>query len=91
MKAEDGSDFDASELVWDHDWTWRGNPKNGPRQLTFSGRSIRVFVLASKFGLGGLVEGDHLPSSGRCWVAVCSYDHSDVESWLRRLQPEAIS
>src|SRR5262249_11551023 len=71
----------------DHDYTWQGNPARGPRRLRFSGRSVRVFVLASRFGLGGLVEGDQLPVSGRCWVAAGSYEREVVESWLRRLPP----
>jgi hypothetical protein len=85
VKAEDGSDFDASKLVWDRNYTWSGRPASGPRQLKFSGWSIRIFVQASRCGLGGLVEGDYLPASGRCWVAAGSYKLDSVESWLSRL------
>jgi hypothetical protein len=85
VKAEDGSDFDASKLVWDRDYTWSGSPASGPRRLKFSGRSIRVFVQASECGKGGLVEGDYLPTSRCCWVAGGSYELAFVEGWLGRL------
>lgn len=83
--SEDGSEFDAAKLDWGRDAAWNGSPASGPRRLKFSGRSVRVFVPATRYGLGGLVEGDHLPASGGCWVSAGASERPEVEGWLRQL------
>ena len=87
VKSVDGTEFDGSILDWDRDYTWDGRSSSGPRRLKFAGRTVRIFFLANCFGLGGLVERDQLPASGRCWIASGSTGREGVESWLGRLPP----
>jgi hypothetical protein len=82
VQDTNGAPFDASRLAWEDDFRWESVGAIGPRRLTFTGRTVRVFVPATRFGMGGLVEGDDLPASGRCWVAAAAGSRIRLTRWL---------
>ena len=80
-----GAPFDASRFAWEDDHAWESAEPVSPRRLAFAGRAVRIFVPATRFRMGGLVEGDELPASGWCCVATAASSRDRLVKWLLRL------